>query len=110
MSKASIPDAGRRRHLSWGMDFDSRAINLGAQIEDGWEPQVKDLHLQNKARARSEMISEFGEVAINAKIENFLAMGTKPFSVLAHHNALFHQIRQAFVIGAYYPRAVQRSV
>ena len=52
------------------------------------------------------MVAEFGERGIDAKIDNFVAMGVKPFSVLAHHNALFHQVRQAFVIGAYYPALV----
>jgi len=99
-------DAGRRRHLSWGMDFDTRASILGMRIEDHWEPHVKEMHERSKASARDAMIQEFGEVAIEAKVENFLAIDTKPFSVLAHHNALFHQVRQAFVIGSYYPALV----
>jgi hypothetical protein len=99
-------DAGRRRYLSWGMDFDTRALTLGMDIEEHWDPHVQELHSQNKENARAGMIAEFGEHAIDAKIENFIAIDTKPFSVLAHHNVLFHQIRQSFVIGSYYPALV----
>ncbi len=104
--KALIADAGRRRHLSWGMDFDSRAHSLDPNIPEEWDEQVKELHRENLVSARAGMAREFGEQAIDAKIENFVAMGAKPFSVLAHHNALFHQVRPAFVIGAYYPALV----
>ena len=104
--KARLPDAGRRRHLSWGMDFDTRATTLGMEIQDDWEPEVKRLHTENKVNARAGIVREFGEHALDAKIENFLAIDTKPFSVLAHHNLLFHQVRQSFVIGSYYPALV----
>jgi hypothetical protein len=104
--KRLVVDSGRRRHLSWGMDFDSRALSLDAMIPDHWDKEVKELHRQNLEAARAGMIAEFGELGIDAKIENFIAIGVKPFSVLAHHNALFHQVRQAFVIGAYYPALV----
>jgi len=43
---------------------------------------------------------------LDKKIENFVAIGTKPFSVLAYHNQFFDQARRAFVIGAYYPALV----
>lgn len=104
--KRLVADSGRRRHLSWGMDFDSRALSLDPNIPDGWDEEVKRLHLENLVNARAGMVAEFGEHAIDAKIANFIALGPKPFSVLAHHNALFHQVRQAFVIGAYYPALV----
>lgn len=104
--KRLVADSGRRRHLSWGMDFDSRALSLDPEIPDHWEDQVKELHRRNLQSARAGMVAEFGERGIDAKIDNFVAMGVKPFSVLAHHNALFHQVRQAFVIGAYYPALV----
>lgn len=93
-------------HLSWGADFDTRALTLGMEIEDTWEPEVKRLHEQNKVDARASMAREFGEHVLDAKIANFLAIDTKPFSILAHHNRLFHQIRQSFVMGAFYPALV----
>jgi hypothetical protein len=105
-NKGSMTDAGRRRHLSWGMDFDTRAVTLDLEIEDDWDDQVKDSHKASKAAIRQGLIVEFGELAIEAKVENFRAIGTKPFSVLSYHNALYHQIRQSYVIGAYYPALV----
>ncbi len=104
--KNRIPDAARRRHLSWGMDFDSRALMLGMKIEDDWEPQVQELHRANISRAREGLAAEFGSIAIESKIENFLAIGTKPMSVLAYHNQFFDQVRRAFVMGDYYPALV----
>ena len=35
--KRLVVDSGRRRHLSWGMDFDSRALSLDPDIPDHWE-------------------------------------------------------------------------
>lgn len=34
--RTSILDAGGRRLLSWGMDFDTRAMTLGTKIEEHW--------------------------------------------------------------------------
>ena len=104
--KAIIPDAGRRRHLSWGMDFDSRALTLGEQVEDHWEPERKEMHRQNQEKHRHVMALEYGEHALEAKIENFVAMGTKPMSILAYHNDFFEQVRRSFVMGDYYPALV----
>jgi hypothetical protein len=104
--KSKLSDAGRRRHLSWGMDFDTRAIILEQEIGEHSSDEVKSQHLQNRESVRTRLIAEFGELAADAKLENFVAIGTKPFSVLAFHNALFHQVRQAYVVGAYYPALV----
>jgi hypothetical protein len=38
---AHIRDAGLRCHLSWGIDFDSRAISL-KPIPDHWNEEVKE--------------------------------------------------------------------
>jgi len=75
------------------MDFDSRALSLDPEIPDHWEDQVKKSYGET-CNLRAGMAAEFGERGIDAKIDNFVAMGGKPFSVLAHHNALFHQVRQ----------------
>ena len=94
-----------RRHLSWGMDFDSRALGL-AKIEDHWDPGVKENHRVNQERIKHGLIAQFGERAIDTKIENFIDIGTKPMSVLAYHNDFFEQVRNAFVMGQYYPALV----
>jgi hypothetical protein len=103
--KARIPDAAMRRHLSWGMDFDSRALSF-AKIEDHWDPEVKSNHRANQERTKLGLIAQFGERAIDTKIENFIDIDTKPMSVLAYHNDFFEQVRNAFVMGQYYPALV----
>jgi hypothetical protein len=104
--KAKISDAGHRRHLSHGFDFDTRAHILETEIGDDWEPHVKTMWETNKANVRAGLIREYGELAIETKIENFLAIGAKPMSVLSYHNAFYHQVRSAYVMGHYYPALV----
>lgn len=101
--KNSISDAGRRRHLVWGADFDTRSMTLTQEVGESWEEHIKEQHRQNSISVKESLVAEFGERYAEAKIENFIAIGTKPFSILSYHNSLYHQIRQAFVIGAYYP-------
>jgi hypothetical protein len=104
--KSRIPDVGRRRHLSWGFDFDSRATTLSMEINDDWEPDVKRMHEENRDKSIERLKTEFGPLGIDQKIENFIAIDTKPFSVLAYHNDYFEQVRRSFVIGSYYPALV----
>jgi hypothetical protein len=104
--KARIPDAGRRRLLSFGMDFDTRALSLSQEINEKWEPAVQEMHRDNRERTRLGLIQQFGEHAIELKIENFIAIETKPMSVLAYHNAFYEQVRRAFVMADYYPALV----
>ncbi|MEE4210477.1 MAG: hypothetical protein V2I43_14590 [Parvularcula sp.] len=104
--RTSIPDAGRRRLLSWGMDFDTRAMTLGMKIEEHWEAQLKQMWAANQKNIRTSLIAEFGEQAIDQKVENFLAIGAKPMSVLAYHNRFFEQVRRSFVMADYYPALV----
>lgn len=49
------------------------------------------------------MVSEFGAMNAQEKVQNFLDLGNAPYSVIAFHNAFLPQIRNAFVVGAYYP-------
>lgn len=104
-AKAHIPDAALRRHLSWGMDFDSRAMML-EPVQDHWADQVKELHIANQARMKEVLTRQFGEHAIDLKIDNFRVIDTKPMSVLSYHNEFFEQVRNAFVMGQYYPALV----
>jgi hypothetical protein len=83
-------------------DFDSRAVTL-EPIQEHWEEQVKELHRQNQARTIARLQAEFGEVGFENKLENFKALGAKPFSVVAFHNRFLAQSRHAFVAGQYYP-------
>ncbi|MEP1327062.1 hypothetical protein [Pseudophaeobacter sp.] len=103
--KKQIIDAGRRRHLSYSMDFDTRSMAL-EEPQDSWTDKAKELHLTNQQKVIDGLKSEYGEWEIDQKIENFKSIGTKPFSVISYHNQFFDQIRRAFVIGAYYPALV----
>lgn len=106
MSNPIPSDARKRRYLSWGHDFDTRAVLLREEINDSWEENVKELHRSNQKSIRAELAFEFGQATIDQKIRNFIDLDTKPFSIISYHNAFFHQVRQAFVIGSYYPALV----
>jgi hypothetical protein len=103
--KPLLADFGRRRHLSYTMDFDTRA-HVFEEPGEGWDAEPRRLHLENRERTKVELAREFGLDQLDQKIENFVAIGSKPFSVLAYHNQFFDQVRRAFVIGAYYPALV----
>jgi hypothetical protein len=100
--KPLLADFGRRRHLSYTMDFDSRA-HVFAEPGEGWTEEARRLHLENRERTKAGLVRDFGSDHLDNKIANFVALGVKPFSVLAYHNHFFEQARRAFVIGAYYP-------
>lgn len=97
-----LADRGRRRHMSYTMDFDTRCY-VFEEPGEGWEETPRRLHLENRERVRAGLASEFGSQALDAKIANFVAIGSKPFSVISYHNALFDEVRRAFVVEAYYP-------
>jgi hypothetical protein len=103
--KPRLADYGRRRHLSYTLDFDTRVLSLeppGA----GWTEEAKAGHLANQERVRQGLAQEYGARDLEVKIQNFIDIGTKPFSVLAYHNHFFDQVRRSFVMGAYYPALV----
>ena len=103
--KQALVDYGRRRHLSYTMDFDTRA-SVFEEPGEHWEEEPRRLHLENRERTKAGLACEFGSDFLEEKIERFRAIGTKPFSVQSYHNQLFDQVRSAFVIGASYPALV----
>lgn len=92
-----------KRYRILGWDFDSRAATLRQEIRDEWEVQVKEQHRRNKQQTEEGLILQFGALNAKGKIQNFIDLDNKPFSVIAFHNQFFEQIRAAFVMGAYYP-------
>jgi hypothetical protein len=92
-----------KRYRVLGWDFDSRAITLKDEIRDEWEEAVKEQHRRNRRQAEESLIQQFGARHAEVKIQNFVDLDRKPFSVIAFHNHFFEQVRAAFVIGAYYP-------
>ncbi len=85
-----------------GFDFDSRVRSFDP-ISDEWDEQVKVLHMQNRERTIAGLKLEFGEHRFGEKLQNFIDLGAKPFSVLAFHNRFYAQARAAFVQCQYYP-------
>ena len=103
--KVRLADYGRRRHLSYTMDFDTRVHALEPAGE-GWSDEAKTMHLENQERVKQSLANEFGAGQLDAKVQNFIDIRSKPFSVLTYHNRLYDDVRRAFVVGAYYPALV----
>lgn len=91
----------RYRPLSY--DFDARANVLRTDISPDWEPSVREVWQSNKDSVVAGITAEFGEDALVEKVRNFTECGDIPLSVIAFHNTAFRQVRNSFVLGAYYP-------
>lgn len=61
------------------------------------------MHRRNRESTIAGLKAEYGENQIEQKIQNFIDLGPKPISIIAFHNAFFSQVRDAFVVGSYYP-------
>lgn len=91
-----------KRHRVLGFDFDTRVRSLDP-IPDEWEEQVKALHRDNRARTIQGLQEEFGIRNFDQKLQNFIDLGSKSFSIIAFHNRFYAQARSAFVQCQYYP-------
>lgn len=76
---------------------------LSEPIKEEWAEQVKAMHWQNRENTIKYLKAEYGELLADVKIQNFIDLGPKPISVIAFHNTFFSQVRNAFVVEAYYP-------
>jgi hypothetical protein len=92
-----------KRYRVLGYDIDSRASLLSIEIKETWAPDVKEMHRRNQEAIGQELMREFGEENALTKLDNFMALGNAPFSVVSFHNKFLRQVRTAFVMGAYYP-------
>ena len=92
-----------KRYRILNVDFDTRATILSQEIKDDCEEHIKEIHRGNKASVSAGLRAEFGERFFDAKIQNFIDVGTKPLSIVAYHNKFFEQARSSFVVGSYYP-------
>jgi hypothetical protein len=92
-----------KRYRVLCFDFDSRANLLSQEIEEHWDEEVKAQLRTNKERITSGLTNEYGPSHFNVKLQNFVDLGPKPFSIVAFHNKFFEQCRKAFIVGAYYP-------
>jgi len=84
-------------------DFDARPSLLAQEINPAWEEQVKDLHRTNQKLLIANLCVELGSVAFGRKLDDYIALGNAPFSIISYHNVFLCQARYAFVQGHYYP-------
>jgi len=91
-----------KRYLVFPQDFDTRAHFLEDE-QESWDEKPKKLHRENRERLLENLKSEFGTVDFDSKVRNFKDLGMAPFSMVLFHNRFFAEIRNAFVIGSYYP-------
>jgi hypothetical protein len=94
-----------RRHLIPvpAMNFDTRPRTLSDEIRPDWDESVKEAHRQNYANLIASLSVELGPVDFLRKLHDFKTIGVLPFSIVAHHNVFYDQIRKSFVQGYYYP-------
>lgn len=92
-----------RRFRTVPRDFDTRAIGLDRPISEHLEDAVRAQELENRSKTLDALRGEYGHWDFERKLADFIAIGVKPFSVLAYHNLFFDQTRHAFVHGAHYP-------
>lgn len=95
-----------KRYRVLAFSFDTRAVMLSPEIQDGWEEQIKAQWRQNKSQIREGLIHEFGTRNHEQKIANFVELGANPISLLTFHNEFLRQCRNSFVCGSYYPALV----
>lgn len=94
-----------KRHLVFPADFDSRA-HLLEEPGEQWDEQPRKLHLESRESLLKVLAHELGPMGFNEKVDNFRDAGLAPFSVIAHHNLLFREVRYSFIHGFYYPSLV----
>jgi hypothetical protein len=92
-----------KRYRVLAFDFDMRANVLRREIENSWDPKVKEEWESNKKSIKEGLLAQYGCQNYCQKIENFVALGNAFLSIIAFHNEFYRQARNAFVVGAYYP-------
>lgn len=98
-----MKDKGSRRYRVFTLDFDARADILSMQIDEAWDDAAKVQWQAHKESIIQRLGIQYGTSQIAQKVQNFTDLGSKPFSIIAYHNAFFEQARGAFVVGSYYP-------
>ncbi len=91
-----------KRYLVFPQDFDTRAYALEEEKES-WEERPRQLHRENKRKLLEQLEREYGSYDFDAKVARFKEIGISPFSMVSFHNRFFAEVRQAFIVGSYYP-------
>lgn len=91
-----------KRHLVFPFDFDSRAVGLDDDTSGWGEVEKRQFEERNAALFQS-LKDEYGAGNFVRTLADFKALGARPFSIVAHHNALYHSACEAFLHGQYFP-------
>lgn len=94
---------GCRRYRPIALTFDARNTTLEHEIGDDWDPDIQKQWRSNQASIRMGLLGELGTVGGESKIENYVLMGSAPWSIIFRHNQMLAQIRGAFAHGDFYP-------
>lgn len=83
-----------KRYRLLNIDFDGRSNVL-------WTPDSK----LNAARDMviEQMKGQYGLTDFASKLQRYTELGMSPWSIIAYHNQFLAQVRDAYVMGAYYP-------
>lgn len=92
-----------KRYRVLAFDFDSRAGLLAVEAPGSAETSGPAGLRETQERIREGLLAEYGTAYGFRKIADFVALGPAPFSTIAFHNKFLDQIRNAFVMGGYYP-------
>ena len=92
-----------KRYRITSFSFETVVYSLTDEIREEWDQRVKETHRVAKQQAIDGLTSRYGPWMIDEKIKNYVDLGPNPFSIIAFHNRFFSAVRNAFVIGAYYP-------
>jgi hypothetical protein len=91
-----------KRYLVYPFDFDSRAAALDLDTS-GWNDEQRRQHEERRNQARERLGHEYGARDLERKFVDFIALGSRPFSIVSYHNGLYHSACNAFIQGLYYP-------
>jgi len=92
-----------KRYVVLVLDYDTRATILGLRIREDWDAAVKDMHHKNREAVIASLEQQYGAAALDRKVADLLDIGPLPMSIVAFHNRFLPQVRDAYVMGAYYP-------
>ena len=88
-----------KRYRVLRLTFDTRAVLLSIARDNAAAGQTLATATHGIVTG---LVQEYGSMATQQKVNNFVEFGQLPFSILAFHNKFLLQVRDAFVVGAYY--------
>lgn len=97
-----LPDYGKRRWVAKFGSFDLRANSLNAKCPTQGGEKSIDGHIKMLDQTKMGLVFQYGQQDALNKIERFSEVGVIPLSVVAQHSEFLRQIRDAYVVGAYY--------